>query len=119
MFTQLYSYLKVNNLQSEQQYGLRSQHSAELAFVKLVDFIIIDLDNIKAVKIPTAMFLDLSKAFDTLNFDRLLNILNHSCIQVNSLSLIKSLLTNRFQFVNFENSESDLLETKQEYHKVL
>ena len=27
------------------------------------------MDNIKEIKIPTTIFLDLSKAFDTLNFD--------------------------------------------------
>ena len=41
MFTKLYSYLNANNLLSEQQYGFRSQHSTELACVKLVDYIIL------------------------------------------------------------------------------
>ena len=47
MFTQLYSYLNVNNLLPEQQYGFRSQHSTELACVKLVDYIATEMDNIK------------------------------------------------------------------------
>ena len=119
MFTQLYSYLNANNLLSEQQYGFRSQHSTELACVKLVDYITTEMDNIKKIKTPTAIFLDLSKAFDTLNFNILLNKLQYYGIDGISLSLIKSYLTDRLQYVQFENSESDLLELKQEYPKVL
>ena len=69
MYFQLYSYFNINNLLSEQQYGFRSQHSTKLACAKLADYIIKEMDNIKAIKIPTAIFLDLSKAFDTLSFD--------------------------------------------------
>ena len=112
MFTQLYSYLNANNLLSEQQYGFRSQHSTELACVKLVDYITTEMDNIKKIKTPTAIYLDLSKAFDTLNFSILLNKLQYYGINGISLSLIRNYLTNRFQYVQFENSESDLLEIK-------
>ena len=102
----------VNNLLSEQQYGFRSQHSTELASVKLVDFILKEMDNIRDINIPASIFLDLSKAFDTLNFDILLRKLQHYGIAGNSLNLIKSYLTNRFQYVQFENSDSSLLEVK-------
>ena len=112
IFTLLYSYLNAHNLLSEQQYGFRSQHSTELACVKLVDYITTEMDNIKKIKTPTAIFLDLSKAFDTLNFNILLNKLQYYGIHGIALSLIKSYLTNRFQYVQFENSESDLLEIK-------
>ena len=112
MFTQLYSYLNANNLLSEQQYGFRSQHSTELACVKLVDYITTEMDNIKKIKTPTAIYLDLSKAFDTLNFNILLSKLQYYGINGISLSLIRNYLTNRFQYVQFENSESDLLEIK-------
>ena len=73
MFTQLDSYFNINNLLSQQQDGFRSQHSTELACVKLVDYIIRKLDTyIKEIKMPAAMCLDFSKAIDTLNFDILL-----------------------------------------------
>ena len=68
MYTQLYSYFNVNNLLSDQQYSFRSQHSTELACVKLVDYILKEIDNIRDIKIPASIFLDLSKAFDRLNF---------------------------------------------------
>ena len=68
------------------------------------------MDNIKEIKIPTAIFLDLSKAFDTLNFDILRDKLKYYGVRGTSLALIKSYLTNRYQYVQFENSDSELLE---------
>ena len=110
MYFQLCTFFNVNNLLSEQQYGFRSQHSTELACVKLVDYILKEIDNIRDMKIPTSIFLDLSKAFDTLNFDILLCKLKYYGIDGISLNLIKSYLINRFQYVQFENSESGLRE---------
>ena len=112
MYIQLHTYFNANNLLSEQQYGFRSQHSTELACVKLVDYIYRNMDNIRDVKIPASIFLDLSKAFDTLNFDILLCKLKYYGIDGTSHNLIKSYLTNRFQYVQFENSESGLREIK-------
>ena len=77
MYTQLYSYFNVNNLLLEQLCGFRSQYSTELACVKLVDFILKKMGNIKDIKIPTSIYLDLSKALDTLNFDIVLRNLQH------------------------------------------
>ena len=56
--------------------------------------------------------MNLSKAFDTLNFDILLRKLQHYGIDGVSLNLIKSYLTNRFQYVQYENADSGLLEVK-------
>ena len=112
MYTQLYSYFNVNNLLSEQHYGFRSQHSTEVACVKLVDYILKEMDNIRDIKIPASIFLDLSKAFETLNFDIFLRKLQHYGIDDVSLNLIKSYLTNCFQYVQYENADSGLLEVK-------
>ena len=40
IFNQLYMYLDHNNLLSEQQYGFCANHSAELAAIKLTDYIV-------------------------------------------------------------------------------
>ena len=40
---QLYDYFSENNLYCEQQYGFRSKHSAELATIKLVDYILMTM----------------------------------------------------------------------------
>ena len=112
IFSQLYNYFNVNGLLSEQQYGFRSNHSTELATIKLVDSILQDLDDTHNKKSPVAIFLDLSKAFDTLNFDILLYKLQFYGINGTPLALIKSYLTNRYQYVKYENCSSTLLEVK-------
>ena len=60
------------------------------------------MDNIRDMKIPTSIFLHLLKVFDTLNFDILLCKLKYYGIDGISLNLIKSYITNRFQYVQFE-----------------
>ena len=112
MYKQLYQYINENKLLCEQQYGFRSQHSTELAAVKLVDYIIKEMDCNKKVKTPVALFLDLSKAFGTLTFDILLTKLKHYGVHGKSLALIKNYLTNRSQYVQFENQESCIMEIK-------
>ena len=115
MYKQLYQYFNENKLLCEQQYGFRSQHSTELAAVKtvkLVDYIIKEMYCNKKVKTPVALFLDLSKAFDTLTFDILLTKLKHYGVHGKSLALIKNYLTNRSQYVQFENQESCIMEIK-------
>ena len=61
-----YTYLDHNNLLSEQQYGFRANHSAELAAIKLVDYIVHEIDKKLT---PVNIYIDLSKAFDTVKFD--------------------------------------------------
>ena len=112
IYIQIYNYFNSHNLLCEQQYGFRSQHSTELATIKLVDNIIDQLDNRYTIKTPVAIFIDLSKAFDTLNFDILLHKLKHYGITGISLSLIENYLTNRYQYVSYENCDSVLLELK-------
>ena len=96
---------------SEQQYGFRAQHATELASVKLVDHIK-QMDNRYETKTPVAIFCDLSKAFDCLNFDIFLSKLEYYGVDGTPLALIKSYLNNRYQYVQFENRKSDLLEVK-------
>ena len=112
IYSQLYAYFNDNNLMSEQQYGFRAQHSTELASVQLVDHIIKQMDNRYETKTPVAIFCDLSKAFDCLNFDIFLSKLEYYGVDGTPLALIKSYLSNRYQYVQFENCKSDLLKVK-------
>ena len=71
---QLYNYFNTANLLADQQYRFRAKHSTELAAIKLVDFINHEMD---IGNTPVTVFLDLSEAFDTLNFDIVLHRLRY------------------------------------------
>ena len=91
---QLYDYLMTNNLLSESQHGFRENHSTETAVIELTDYLKSQLDNKHN---PLCLFLDLSKAFDTINFDILLLKLQHLGIKNVALNWFKNYLTNRMQ----------------------
>ena len=91
---QLTSYLTSNHLFCLEQFGFSAGHSTELAALQLVNHIITEMDN---YNVPTNIYLDLSKAFDTLNFVILLNKLDHYGIQGCSNRMLRSYLTGRMQ----------------------
>ena len=67
---QLTEYLDKNNILHQNQYGFRKSHSTELASLHLVDYIYYTMD---ANEIPLNVYIDLSKAFDSLNHKILLS----------------------------------------------
>ena len=58
------------------------------------------------------IYIDLSKAFDTLNFDILLHKLHYYGVTGVSFDLIRSYLTNRKQYVKFKTLESYYMDVK-------
>ena len=104
LYNQLYEYFNSNNLLAEQQYGFCFNHSTEYAAVKFVDHISKEMESGNT---PAALYNDLSKAFDTLSFDILLYKLSHYGIKDNAFKLLKSYLTDRKQFVVFNNQNSE------------
>lgn len=91
------------------QYGFRKYHSTEFATLELVDRITSIMDN---NKLPINVYLDLSKAFDTLDHQILLHKLKYYGITGNSLNLLQNYLSNRSQQVEFNNIISDPLVLK-------
>ena len=77
------------------------------AAIEITDRIISAMDK---NKIPLKIYLDLSKAFDTLAHAILLDTLFHYGIRGNPLKLICSNLENRQQFVEFRNTKSKILQ---------
>ena len=60
-------------------------------------------------KTPGHIYIDLSKAFDTLNFDILLSKLRYYGLSKILLKLITNYFTNRNQYVKFESCISNLV----------
>ena len=67
------SFLTDNQLFCKEQFGFRPGHSTELAALRLVDHLTNEMDNFN---VPINIYIDLSKAFDSLNHSILLNKLN-------------------------------------------
>ena len=64
VYSQLYAYFECNKLLYSSQYGFRQGHSTEFAALELIDKITFLMQE---GKVPVGVFLDMSKAFDTLN----------------------------------------------------
>ena len=65
--------------------------------------------NLDNGNISTSIYIDLSKAFDTLQHETLLNKLAYDGVRRKATDLIRSYLTNRKQIVDFKKILSDLL----------
>ena len=98
-------YLTEKSILSSTQYGFRENHSTELAILEFQNRII---KNLNRKKHSIGLFLDLSKAFDSLQHDILLKKLEHYGIRGISLNWFKSYLSDRQQFVAFKNINSDI-----------
>ena len=95
-FNQIHAYFTAHNLYYSGQYGFREKHSTQLAALELVDRITRDLD---IGNTPISIFIDLSKAFDTLDHNILLSKLHYYGINGSALQLLRSYLSNIKQFV--------------------
>ena len=102
-------YLDHNNLLSEQPYGFRANHSVELAALKLAHYIVHDIDR-KLTHVN--IYIDLSNASDTLNFDILLYKLHYYKITDIALKLLKCYMSNRKQYVKCNVNESGFKENR-------
>ncbi len=88
------------------QYGFRNEHSTKFTALELVDRVIVEMDKKNT---PINIFLDLSKAFDNLNHEILLQKLKYCGITGIALNLMESYITNRKQFVIIDDIKSEML----------
>ena len=101
----LVKYLNKYNIICDSQYGFRQNHSTELAILEMVEKI---TDSIDKKRIPMGIFIDLKKAFDTIDHEILVNKLKFYGIRGVALDWLKSYLNNRKQYVNFNGTSSDM-----------
>ena len=102
---QLVWYLRYNNLLSEQQHGFISRKSTSTA---IQDFMYYVTNQINKYNMCSGIYIDLSKAFDSLNHSILLHKLKNYGIIGNSASWFASYLNNRQQKTLFNGKESCL-----------
>ena len=115
-YNQTYNYFDQNKILYAHQYGFRKQHSTELAVLELVDRTIYTLDRDET---PINIFLDLSKAFETLNHTILLNKLHHYGIRDGSIIYIYILMTYQMPATYFTALCMQMIQTYQLRYNLL
>jgi len=104
MHKRLYNYLIKYNLLFDLQFGFRHNHSTVMALIEIVDNIRENIDKGMSV---IGIFLDLSKAFDMVNYEKLLYKMHNYGIRGSVHNWFSSYLHHRKQvtFVNNVFSE--------------
>ena len=102
----LYRFLQKNNVLNQNQYGFRKNSSTAFAIYDLIEN---KLKNLDENLYTCALYVDFSKAFDTVNHSILLRKLDHHGIRGVPLELFKSYLSNRKQYTCVNGSKSQEL----------
>ena len=101
------SFFDTNNLFSNCQYGFRPKHSTVHALINAVSNL---QDSIDCGNSALGIFIDFSKAFDTVNHTILLRKLDNYGIRGNVHKLLSSYLSDRYQYVTYGGLNSTLLQ---------
>ena len=101
----LFDFICTNNILYDYQFGFRPKHSTQHAIITLIDKITKSLDN---GDIVISLFIDLKKAFDTVDHRILLRKLYAYGIRGTMLKWIESYLSGRTQYVVFDGQESEI-----------
>lgn len=104
LYSRIYSFLISQSIIYDKQFGFREGHSTSHAVNYSINMICKNLENKKHV---IGIFIDLSKAFDTIDHKKLLVKLEHYGIRGSCHKLIQSYLSNRFQYVDFQSTHSE------------
>ena len=106
LYKRINCFLDKHNILYNKQFGFRKQHSTEHALHTAVTQIVNSLNNNDVV---FGVFLDFSKAFDTIQHHILLDKLEHYGLRGKAFNILESYLTNRKQLVFSGDSISELL----------
>ena len=109
MYNRIYKFFFENNIIYPLQFGFRQQYSTFYALISLTEDI---RKNLNKGNIGCGIFVDLKKAFDTVEHDILLAKLEHYDIRDMTNNWFKSYLFNRKQFVSINGHVSNQTSVK-------
>ena len=109
IYSRIYKYAISQNILNENQFGFRQSHSTSHAVNFSVSLI---QEAIRKNKHVIGIFIDLSKAFDTIDHKILLKKLDRYGIRGVTNSLIESYLSRRLQYTDVLGEKSDALATQ-------
>ena len=106
MYNRLYSFLVENNILYDKQFGFQKEHSTEHAILQLTNQI---LQSFNQDEFTIGVFIDLSKAFDTVDHNILLKKLSFYGVRNANLNWFRSYLSNRKQYISIDQGNTDML----------
>ena len=104
IFDRCVNFINNQEILNDKQYNFRPKHSTYMAIAQLVDKI---TNAVEKNETTIGIFLDLSKAFNTIDHSILLHKLEHYGFRGIVLEWFKNYLSNRTQYVAFNNCTSE------------
>ena len=104
LYRRLIKFIDKNDILYDLQYGFRNKHSTQHAILDIVNTIHSNMDNRKYSR---GIFIDLKKAFDTVNHEILLTKLEHYGIRGVINSWFRSYLSDRRQSIEIDKCISE------------
>ena len=108
MYNRLYNHLKNNNILFKKQFGFQKGLSTNHAILTLINRL---QSNFEEGKFTLGVFIDLSKAFDTVNHEILIQKLKHYNVDGPALDLLRNYLSNRKQYIPYGINKKTSYET--------
>ena len=103
--SQLSLFLENTRFLSACQHGFRKEHSTTSAASRFIDDLVLSLDK---GQYTMAIFLDIKKAFDTIDHKIIIRKMRHAGIARKTLMLLSNYLPNRKQCVLYRGIRSDI-----------